>query len=318
MNGAKSRLSGIRALRAKYLSWHVWLSRFLSVFRYVFLMSVAIVFLFPFLFMFITSITSPLDLADPTVTWIPRVFFWQNYAIAFNLLNYATGMRNSAVMVSVATLGHLFSCSFIAYGFARYRFPFRRVLFMLVVLSIIVPVQTLIITQYRFYASMGFINSIVPLLLPTFFGYGLRGALYIFIFRQFYLSMPKELEDAAEVDGCGGLRTFFRIILPASRSSMVVCAVLSIVWHWNDYYEPNIYLNELRKWPVTSMLPEMYIRINNKEAYDAIIGSGADFVGINEGVTMAATVLVILPVLLAFFFIQRQFMQGVERSGIVE
>lgn len=291
----------------------------LRISKYVFLIAVSVVFLYPFLYMIITSLKSTVDLADPTVNWVPHTFYWQNFAIAFHLLNFKTGFINSFIIVMISTVGHLFACSFIAYGFARYRFKFRGILFATAILSIIVPVQTLIIPSYIQYSNIGWLNSILPLVIPVFFGYGLNGGVYIFLFRQFYASLPSSLEDAAQIDGCGSLRTYFRIVLPTSRSAVVVGFVLSLVWHWNDYYEPSLYLTEAKRWTLASMLPGMFVEIQKNAVYDAAAAaSKLDSIAINEAVVMAATLLVILPVLIAFFFLQKQFMQGIERTGLVE
>ena len=287
---------------------------------YIFLLDMAFVFIFPFLYMAVTSIKNNRDLYDFTVNWIPRSIEIKNYILAFKVLNYPNYFKNSFIMTALATIGHILSCSFIGYGFARYNFSGKRVLFSLVILSLIVPVQTIIVPLYITFSNLKWLNTYLPMIVPSFFGYGLRGGLFIFIFRQFYLGLPTALEDAAKIDGCGFLRTYWNIVLPIVKSAFIVVIVLSIVWHWNDFFEPSIYCFAS---PNLTMLPgrlSVIITIVNNPPQELLeqLGYSETESAINNAVLMAGTFLVILPVLVFFSFVQRQFMQGIERTGLVE
>lgn len=283
-------------------------------FYYLVLCSLAFVFLYPFITMIVTSFMSDEDLLNITVKWLPSGFKWGNYRIAMEQLGYKRYVKNSLFIATLSTVGHVLSCSFIGYGFARYKFKLKSVCFAVVILSMLVPAQTTIFPMYIQYSKMGWVDSYLPLIVPTFFGYGLNGAFFIFLFRQFFQGLPKEMEEAARIDGCGALQTFFRIMLPMSRSSILVATVLSFVWHWNDYFEPNVYLMTQGKRVLPSRLPALYKLLNTEEAMDLVMDEGG--FTFNSAMLMAGTFLVILPVLIVYAFLQKKFMEGVERSGL--
>lgn len=287
----------------------------LKVLLYLLLFDLVYTFLYPFLYMIITSIKSPEDILDVTVNWIPNKIYTKNYGISWNVLNYHSRFFNSFLITALATLGHVFSCAYVGYGFARFKFKGKGFSFVLLLLSIIIPVQTIIIPRYLVWGSIGLSTSSVPLWLPSLFGYGLQGGLFIFIFRQFFLSLPKSLEEAASIDGCGPLGTFFRIAFPSSKSSIMVVLVLSIVWHWNDYYEPAIYIINQDDYLLPMMLPELYSLMNGLGGASA--DAAAEMANVfTEGTAMAATTLTVLPIFIVYMFLQKKFVQGVEKSGI--
>ena len=177
----------------------VIVGKILRLIMYVLLLDLCVVFMYPFLYMLITSVKSPTDINDSSITWIINQFYFHNYELAFEGLKYSTSLIRTVIYCLIATIGHIFVCSFVGYGFARYDFKGKKAFFMLLILSMVVPIQTIIIPQYLLYSNLGMSTGFGPLILPTFFGYGLRGALFIFLFRQFYLSLPRSLEEAAAV-----------------------------------------------------------------------------------------------------------------------
>ncbi len=284
---------------------------------YLLLSGFSFVFLFPFLYMLVNSLKTNADLNNILVNWVPRDLKFENYIIAYRALDYFTYAKNSVFITIVTVIGHLLSCSLIGYGFARYNFPCKKVLFLLVILALIVPVQTLIVPMYMVYANFGWLNSYLPIIVPTFLGYGLKGTLFIFIFRQYYLGLPKDLENAAKIDGAGFLMTYWRIVLPIAQSALLVTVVLSMVWHWNDFYEPGIYAQKA----TMTMLPA---RLNNivrlvnlppEEMFEDMQLIDQEN-SINNAVLMAGTFMVITPILIVFGFLQKKFMQGIERTGL--
>ena len=289
--------------------------RLLKPFLYIFLIAVSFAFLYPFLYMLITSVKSMADLNDVTVNWAPRELYWQNYATALKYLDVGRHLLNSLIITGLTTLGHLLSGSFIAYGFARFKFRGRGLLFGVVILSILIPAQVIVLPQYSYYLQLNWMNTYLPIILPAFFGFGLRGGMYIFIFRQFFFGLPKELEEAATIDGCGYFGTYWRIILPNVKSAFLVCAFISIVWHWNDYFEPSIYLSFADKLPLPSMLCSV---CNGLTDYFKNLSEGKLDMLVTEGVIMAAITICITPLILVFAFLQRSFVEGVERTGLVE
>lgn len=290
------------------------------ILMYMLILGLAFVFIYPFIYMITTSLMSNSDLNSTSVHWIPTEIKFENYAIAMQLMNVGMYAKNSLFVTVAASFGHIIACSFIGYGFARYNFPFKKILFACVMLAFIVPTQTIIIPLYLTYSNLQWLNTYIPLIAPTFFGFGLRGALYVFLFRQFFLTVPRSLEEAARIDGCGFMMTYWRIVFPLAKATLVVALVLSVVWHWNDFYESGLYISN----PAKSFLPPRLSAIiaaanalpeQQAEMLQALgLQDGEDT--LNNAVIMAGAVMISAPVLVFFAFAQRQFMQGIERTGI--
>lgn len=329
MRGAKkAAVASRRRLSSAKIPFYV--SR---LFLYLMLITLSYVFLYPILNMLITSVKDLQDYMDPTVTWIPRRVFLKNYQIALTkeVLDFRIGFMNSIAITALCTLGHLLAASFVGYGFARFKFPGRNILFAIVVVSIIIPPQVIIVPMfYEFTQLFGLLNSRLPIILPTLFGYGLRGGLFVFLFRQFIMNLPRELDEAAAIDGCGKLRTHFQIIMPVSTPVILVTSVLSMVWHWNDYFEPSVYLFTPDKQTINHQLPVLMFRLNQIMQQILSPDSGQNVIVpfslalqqafIKEfsldAVLMAATAVSIVPPLIVFVFLQRRFVQGIETTGI--
>ncbi len=289
----------------------------IQLFFYVLLISLAFVFLFPFLYMIITSVKSYSDLIDTSVEWIVNEIHFQNYILSWKELNYPLHLFNSTVVVILATLGHLISCAMAGYAFARYSYRYTNCLFLLVIATMVIPIQTLIVPMYIIFVKIGIVDTFLPLILPTFLGAGLKSGLFIFVFRQFFLTLPRSLEEAAEIDGCNCMKTYLRIALPSASNSILVCTVLSVVWHYNDYYEPGLYLRKSELYLLPQVLPNV---ANLLEQASKGNGNATLAATLNEnyhlGLIMASCVLVLLPLLIFYFIVQRWFMQGIENSGI--
>lgn len=297
---------------------------------FILMCMIAFVYLYPFLYMVVTAFKSTDDISDKTVQWIPRTLVFYNFTNAFERLDYGKHFLISLCLTAFCMVVKVFVCSFIAYGFARFHFVGKKLLFTIVLLSMIIPVQTLLLPQYILFAQYKWIGGYLPLTIPQLTGFGLRGGVFIFLFRQFFLSTPKSLEEAAKLDGCGHFRTYASITLPTAQSAIIIVVVLSLVWSWNEYYEPTIYLSNFEKWPLPSMLDKLY------DIYNAYTGSTTSDPSqlirdmrtmnvetlkatmVTKGTLMAATFLVILPVLVAYGFLQKRFIQGIERSGLVD
>lgn len=286
---------------------------------YAMLVAMCFVFLYPFIYMMATSLKSYPDLMNAAVYLIPRSFEWVNYKTAFEAVNYVQSLGNSVFMTVICSVAHVFVCSMVGYGFARFKFGGRGALFFVVVLSILIPAQVLIIPQYFVYAQVGLTRSSLPMILPCFFGYGLRGGLFIFLYRQYFLRFPKTLEEAARIDGCTPMRAYWSVAFPTASSQTLVTVMLSAVWHWNDYFEPTIYLKNYKQFLLPQRLPELYALISSMEKGG---NTGGDLSSIqfiyHEGVVMAGTVIVLVPLLIMYIILQRRFVEGVERSGLVE
>ena len=309
-----------RLFKSKYSSVSGYKRLIVKIAMYLLLLGLAFVFIYPFIYMIVTSLKSDADLNSLSVQWIPTELKFENYFVAIDILKAGRYLKNSLFVTVVASIGHIISCSFIGYGFARFHFPFKKLLFGCVILAFIVPVQTLIIPMYLTYSNLGWLDSYLPLIVPTFFGFGLKGALYVFLFRQFYLTLPRDLENAARIDGCGFLMTYWKIVFPLAQSTLMVALVLSVVWHWNDFYEPAILVSKARLGFLPPRLNSIVAAVNAlPEQMMELLASlglqdGEDT--LNNAVVMSGATLISAPVLVFFAFAQRKFMQGIERTGI--
>ena len=289
-----------------------WAAVFMRLATYIILINVCFVFLFPVIYMFSTSLKTVADLADLTVLWIPRTFFWRNYELAISGMLYWQAARNSVIISLGSGILQTIACSFVAYGFARIPFPGRDILFLLVLFTFLVPPQTIIVPLFILYRNLGFMDTYFPFLMPALFGHGLRGALFILVFRQFFKNLPYELEDAARIDGAGPFSVYWRIMLPLAAPAIIVVFLFSLVWHWNDFFEPTIYLFDQNNFTLPLRLSILSAALLQMLAGQ---GAGDEF---NEAVIMAASFLVIMPPLVVYLFTQRYFVESVDRTGLVE
>lgn len=279
---------------------------------YILLIDFAFIYLYPFLHMIINSLKSADDILDVSVKWVPNELCFDNFKLAFESLDYVPRFFKTLLAVGLCSLGHVLSCSFIGYGFARYNFRGKRILFFLLILSMVVPTQTIIVPLYILYSKLGMIPGQLAIILPSFLGFGLNGALFVFIFRQFFLSLPAALEEASAIDGCGPVRTFFRIALPIAKPTVIISTVLGVVWHWNDFFEPGLYIQKQKNFYLSMILPTMSEAVENAKAG---VQEAAE-TPYTDATVMAAVILVVLPIFIGYMFIQRKFVQSIETSGI--
>lgn len=286
---------------------------FFKALLYLVLTGIAFTFLVPIIYMVSTGLKTVEDYIDPGVRWVPTILNYNNFIVAFNGLRYLITTRNSAFVAVASAIGQVISCSMIGYAFARIKFPGREALFMLVLFTFIVPPQTIVVPLFMLYRRLGWIDTYWPFIAPSFLGQGLRGALFILIFRQFFRRLPWELEDAARIDGCNEFQTYYRIMLPLARPAILVTFLFSLVWHWNDFYEPMMYLMKLDKFTMP-----LRLRMLQTALVELYGGTAAAANLMNEPLVMAAALLVILPPLVLYMFTQRYFVESIERTGLVD
>ncbi len=278
----------------------------LSIIIYLLLTQLVFVFLFPLIFMSVNSVKYGYEIRDLGKEWVVTSINTKNYSEAIRLLNFLPTLKNNIIVVMLSTIGHVLSATFIAYGLARFKFPGRNLMFALTILSLIVPPQLLVMPLYIQFARFGWMNSFLPIIIPSFMGFGLKGGLFIFLFRQFFKSLPLSYEEAAKIEGCSPLGVYSKIILPISKTSILVATILSIVWHWNDYFEPEVYLRGSR------MLLSQMINFTNNPDFAFQSGSGM----LINPTALAGCVIITLPLIIIYFIFQKQFMQGVEFTGL--
>ena len=260
-----------------------------------------VVFAFPIYWLVITSLMPEKDVFAFPPKLIPTAFDWQNYRDALSTFPFLSGLLNTLTIALGVEVGLLISVPVAGYVFARMRFPLKRVLFVILISTLMIPPYVTIIPQYLIFRDLGWIDTFLPLTVPSFFGVG--AAFFIFMFRQFFLGIPRDYDDAAMIDGCGRLRVFLHVILPQAKPAVIVMCIFSFIATWNDYFGPLIYL--LRPAKYTLALDfyawQMPQPPQPQQPYNHI---------------MAVATLITLVPLTIFFFTQRYFMRGLIVSGI--
>lgn len=291
---------------------------FLSVLRALIIMGICYVILFPLIGKFSISMMSRADIWDQTVAFIPKYPTLNNYKLAWQFMQYPTSFFNSLKLALFVSIAQLVSCTIVGYGFARFDFKGKEFWFTLVILSLIIPPEMIITPQYlnfRFFTAWGLIpkpglnllGTYWPFLLTSITATGVRNGLFIYIMRQLFAGLPKELEEAAYVDGAGPFRTFYQVMLPGAIPGMVVVFLFAFVWQWNDYQLVTMYMKN------QTVLPVM---LENLAA--AVLGDQWEQAPEETSLlNSAGGMLIIAPVLLLYAFMQRYFVESVERTGII-
>ena len=257
----------------------------------------AIMFLLPLLWMFSTSLKASNEIFIVPPKWIPDVLHWENYTKALALAPFDLYLRNTLFVTIGNVMGNLFSCTLAGYAFARLRARGRNVLFLLMLGTLMLPNWVTLIPQYVLFSALGWTNSFAPLMIPPWLGW----PFFIFLLRQFFATIPRELEEAARLDGASTLGIFLRIILPLSTPALATVAVLAFIGNWNNFLTPLIYLRDTN-------LHTLAIAINRFRGQYAVY----------YNYMMAVSVLVIVPILIIFFLFQRFLVKGIVTTGLKE
>ncbi len=294
----------------------------ISVFRIGLIIGLAYVVLYPILLKLSVSFMSAEDLADFSVKWVPKFWTLENFKIAAKAMGY---WKNLGVTFYISLTGMLLQtlfCTLAGYGFARFEFKGRNLIFLIVLLTLIIPPQTYMVASYTQFLyfdifSIGKIFNITPIKLintpwPLFLlsigCVATKNGLYIYVTKQFFAKLPKEIEEAAEVDGAGVFQTCFRVMLPNARPALITVSVLSFIWIYNDLYMATTYMPEVKMFStVLSTLPYVF--------KNAMSGPGAATLEVSV-ITNAGAILTIIPIVIIFFIVQQMFVEGVERTGI--
>jgi len=282
-----------------------------TIVLYLLLIALGFVYLYPLLFMFVTSLKSPTDLLNPMVQWIPTEIYMGNYVKAWRVLNYPTTIVSSILVSVIPSLIQAAVCSVIGYGLARYRFKGKGLIFALIMATFIIPAQNTAIPQMLTFKSLGLLGNVFAIILPALFGQGYRSAIFILIFYQTFMSLPKVLEEAARLDGASDLKVFLSVGLPAAVPAFIVSIIFSTVWYWNESYLTLMFLEG-----GVQTLPMQLAKFT--QAYENLYPSGMVniFERLNEAVKLAGTFLNILPLLVMYFVLQKWFVESVEMTGI--
>lgn len=263
-------------------------------------MLLAAIFVFPFVWVLLSSVKTFSDLFTYPPRALPVHWKFRNYVQVWQVIPFARYLLNTLIISISCVVGDVLSCSLVAYGFVRFRFRGKNVLFALVLSALILPDEILIIPQFVLFKRIAWLNSFKPLILPSWLGYG---AFNIFLFRQFFLGLPRELEDAASVDGAGPLRIWYSIYLPLSRPAIATVGILSFLYHWNDFLRPLIYLNSPSKFTLALGL----------QSFAGTAGNGQQP---QQQLLLAAAIMMAVPVIGLFYLAQNYIVGGIQMQGV--
>ena len=299
-----------------------------SLLRYVVLIAIGYIILYPLLYMISSSIRTRDSFYDPSIVWITSEVTLENFDYAFGIMNYAGAFLNTIIYEMISAGIQIISCSIVAYGLARFEFKEKKVLTFFMFLLILVPSQMMMLPIFMNYSKLDFLgvlglidsltgidirpnvlNSVWTFYLPALFGVGIRSGIIIYIYIQFFKGLPKELEEAAWIDGAGPFKTYLRIALPSSGVVITTVTVFSLIWHWNDYSLSSMYLY-FDSWPLAVKLNN----ITSPEAMGTLRLDSTDPLRI--AIMMAGCLMFILPILIVYLFLQKKFVKSIDRVGI--
>lgn len=297
----------------------------LGILRYAILLSIGYIVLYPLLYAVITSLRVPDSLYDPTRQWVPQAVTFSNLKEALKFLDYWKSLLVTLKTEVASALLEVLSCAVVAYGFARFNFKIKNACMGILFLTILVPAPMIIIPLVTNYAHLdvlgilglfnritgidlrpNIINTELAFYLPSVLGVGLRSGIFIFIYIQFFKGLPRELEEAAYIDGAGPIKTFLKIALPSSGVVIITVLVFSLVWHWNDYFLAAMYMPAEKTLGVNIMNYETILQAYGfwKGAFDT------------NCYILAGCVLFTIPILVLYMFLQRGFIESIDRVGI--
>lgn len=287
--------------------------------RFVILSGLGFIVLYPLIYMVSCAFRKSVDMNDPTVMWLPRHYTFDIIKETWSAMDMGRTLGTTLLLNIGCALVQVMSCALTGYGFARFSFRGKKLLFSVVIMMILVPPQVIslpLYTQFRFFGikglfSVNLIDSMLTMYLPAMTANGIRSGLMILIFRQFFRGLPRELEDAACIDGCGPFMTFVRVMIPNASSAFLTVFLFSVVWYWNDYYVSTAFFTKTQT--VATMLYDLDTRLSRAIYGDATVKASArELIVWKE----AGCLMSIFPILVMYIFLQKHFTEGIERSGI--
>jgi ABC-type glycerol-3-phosphate transport system permease component len=288
------------AHRPKQRTAYVAIRIFSRIALYIVCIALSVAFGLPFLWAVGSSLKTPPEILVFPPKLLPSVPQWGNYAEIWRQAPFGRWLLNTATITAIALVGELVSASLVGYGFARFRFPGRDILFVVVLSTLMLPQQVTVIPVFLLFRTLGWLDSFKPLTIPPWFG---GGAFAIFLFRQFFLTIPMDFDEAAKIEGAGSFRIYARILVPLCRPVFITLAIFSFLYHWNDFFHPLVFLNSNDKFPLSLGLT--YFQRTAEAGGQA-----------TEHLLMAASMTMTFPCLILFLVLQRYFVRGIVMSGL--
>lgn len=285
-----------------------------KLFTYVILGIVAFAFLYPLLDMLLTSLQSPEDVLNPMIGTLPSALYFGNFEKAFKVVGFWKALGNSVYYSLIPTLCQIVAAGFVGYGLAKFDFKGKYFVMILIVITFIIPTQLTALPTYIFYSKLGLVGSIFTIAVPAVLGQGLKSAIFILIFYQSFSMIPKDLDEAAYIDGANSFQVFTKIAIPLSIPILIVGFIFSFVWYWNETYLLGMYIGDQ-----AATLPRQLADFEDTyKALFELTGPSGDslLLKANEAIFMAGTLISILPLLILYFVLQRWFVEGIDRAGL--
>ncbi len=268
---------------------------------YLVLILVTVVLVGPLLWMVLTSLKAPGD--EFSLNWVPDPFYWNNYFDIWTKRGFGVYFWNSVLTTTLATAGSVINASLVGFGFARLRFFGRDLLFFVLLSTLMLPAIVTLIPTFILFQRIGWFNTFLPLIVPSWLGAGAYGggAFYIFLMRQFYMTLPLDLDEAARVDGANSFQIYWHVLLPLTAPALATVAVFAFIGNWSDFLYPLIFLNSQQLWTIPLALRSWMVPGEH---------------GTDWGSLMTGSVLMVVPVALVLLVAQRQFVRGISMSGL--
>jgi multiple sugar transport system permease protein len=283
-----------------------------KTFIYVLLCGVAFVFLYPILYMLSSSLKDAYDIVNPMILWIPSKLYFKNYVEAFKVIGGFKVYYETIMYIGLIAIVQTISSAIIAYGIAKYDFWGKKVVFAVIIATFILPPQITFLPQFVMYNSYNLLNSILPVLLPTAFGQGIKNAIFILIFYQYFRMSPKSLDEASSIDGAGHFKIFLSINMKMAVPAIVIVFIFSLVWNWNETYLAEAYFGNILTLPIAL---NKFVENFAKMFPNAAIGTNP-LEKLNEGIILAGTLLSILPLIIGYVFVEKQLIESFDKAGI--
>lgn len=313
----------------EFIRSHKVMQKLWAVGRQLFMLGISYVVLYPLLYMVSNAFKPVEQYYDPSVVWIPKSLTLENFKIVALVMDIGSVMKNTVIIELLPAVISAMVCMMIGYGLARFNFRGKRFVVACVILTIIVPQQTIassLYSSFRYFDFLGilkFLHRFIPAvdtinligtpwvtILPSLLGVGLKSGIFIFIYMQFFTGLPKELQEAAAIDGCGEFRTFLKIIVPTAKNINIAVLLLAVVWNWNDYYTPSMFIRT--KDTIATAMASFQANLENLHN----MGIGTANIQTAQTQIQAACLITILPLVVLYIFLQKRFSEGIENSGL--
>lgn len=313
----------------EFVRSHKVFQKLWAVARQLFMLGISYVVLYPLLYMVSNAFKPVEQYYDPSVVWLPKSLTLENFEIVGMVMDIGAVLKNTVIIELLPAILSVIMCMMIGYGLARFRFRGKTLIVACVILTIIVPQQTIassLYSSFRYFDFLGilsFLHQYIPAvdsinligtpwvtILPALLGVGLKSGIFIFIYMQFFTGLPKELQEAAAIDGCSEFRTFAEIIVPTAKNIIIAVLLMAVVWNWNDYYTPAMFIRT--KDTIATAMASFQANLENLHN----MGTGMSSIQATQTQIQAACLITIAPLIVLYIFLQKRFSEGIENSGL--